>query len=355
MGPRPLRTLTRKELTAALAARQMLLERQKLSPTAAIARLTPLQGQHSPAPFVALAARLDGFARPDLERALSRGSVVKTTIMRHTLHLAAGADYPAYAQLSRQTHLRAWRNRYRHLDEAKVVAELGEWFTEPRTNPEIREKVGRYEGVTDEEWVPISFARTVLPLVQVPPAGYWSQPRLPLFVVDPRPLPSPADAAELALRRYLAAFGPASRRDMAAWAGATQRDFTDALVRVKTVSYVDEQGTELFDLPGRPLPPASTPIPVRLLARWDQPLLAHADRARIIPPEIEPLKLTHSGDQTVTVDGRVAASWQIETRGEKAKLLITSHADIPRSAMSQIRAEGQRMAAILFPEIRNLS
>ena len=75
------------------------------------------------------------------------------------------------------------------------------------------------------------------------------------------------------------------------------------------MSYRDERGTELLDVPGGPLPPESTPLPVRLLGRWDQPLLAYADRERIIPAEVKPLQLTLSGDQTVTVDGRVAASW----------------------------------------------
>ena len=104
-----MRTLTRPELTAALAARQGLIERLRIDPAEAIRRLTPLQAQHPPAPYVALAARLDGFTRGDLEAAITAGSVVKTTIMRLTLHLAAAADYPAYAQLTRHARMRAWR------------------------------------------------------------------------------------------------------------------------------------------------------------------------------------------------------------------------------------------------------
>ena len=166
--------------------------------------------------------------------------------------------------------------------------------------------------MTDEPWAPIVFARTLLPLVQLPPGGSWGDRGRASFVIDPRPLPDPADAAALVLERYLTAFGPASRRDMAAWAGVAQRDFAEALSRLPTVSYRDERGTELLDLPDRPLPPESTPLPVRLLGRWDQPLLAYAERERIIPAEVKPLQLTLSGDQTVTVDGRVAASWQLE-------------------------------------------
>jgi hypothetical protein len=264
--------------------------------------------------------------------------------MRLTLHLAAADDYPAYAQLTRQPRMRTWRKQYPHLDEEQVTAELGAWLAEPRTNEEIRERVGRYEGVTSEPWTPIIFARTLLPLVQLPPAGAWAGRRKPTFVVDPRPRPDPAEAATLVLSRYLAAFGPASRRDVAIWAGVAQRDFAEAWPRLDTVAYRDEQGAELFDLPGQPLPPASTPLPARLLAHWDQPLLAHADRERIFAPEVEALKLTLSGDPVVTVDGRVAASWKVEREGDAVRLTVTPHIEIRRAARAQIRAEGERTA-----------
>jgi hypothetical protein len=346
------RTLTRRELTAALAVRQMLAARERVAPAEAVRRLTPLQGQHPPAPYIALAARVEGFSRAGLEAAIAAGDVVKTTIVRLTLHVAAAADYPAYAQLTRQARMRAWRKTYAHLDEARVTAELGQWLREPRTNGDIRERVGRYEGVTPDPWTPIIFARTLLPLVQLPPGGFWDDGRRARFVVDPRPLPDPADAAALVLERYLAAFGPASRRDVAGWAGVAQRDFGDAWARVPTVSYRDERGTELLDLPGAPLPPASTPLPPRLLAHWDQPLLAYADRARIMAPEIEALRLTLSGDPTVTVGGRVAASWDLERDGDAAVLTITPHADIPRAARAELRAEAERTARLCAPDAR---
>jgi hypothetical protein len=345
-----LRTLTRTELTASLAARQLLLERAPLDPAEAIRRLSPLQGQDSPAPYVALAARLEDFTREALETALTARAVVKTTIMRLTLHLAARVEYPAYAQLARQPHLRAWRKRYPHLDEAEVAAELAPWLAEPRGNGEIRERVRAYGGVPDEPWGPVLFARTLLPLVQLPPAGFWADRTRPTFVVDPRPLPPPDDAARIALERYLAAFGPASRRDVAAWAGVAQGDLAGAWARVETVSYRDEHGTELHDLPGAPLPPADTSPPVRLLARWDQPLLAYADRERIIPAAVAPLKLTLSGDQTVTVDGRVAASWKLLRERHAVRVVIEPHVRIRRSARAEIRAEAQRTARFCAPE-----
>ncbi len=209
---------------------------------------------------------------------------MKTTIMRVTLHLVASEDYPAYHRVASAAGMRKWRKDYPHLDEERVAAELGKWLRRPRTNAEIRERVGAYDGVPDTDWAQVTFARMLLPLVQLPPAGFWKDPRRASFVVDERPLPSAGDAATLVLERYLAAFGPASRRDVAAWSGVAQRDFAEAFERVETVSYRDENGVELLDLPGAPLPPASTKLPVRLLARWDQPLLAYADRDRIIPP-----------------------------------------------------------------------
>jgi len=349
-----MQTLTRAELTAALAARQLLLERLPLAPAEAIRRLTPLQAQHPPAPYVALAARLEGFTRDDLEAAISAREVLKTTIMRLTLHLVAAGDYPAYAQLARQARMRSWRKQYPHLDEEKVTAELAEWLGEPRTNSEIRERVkGTYEGVADEPWAPVIFARTLLPLVQLPPSGFWMDPRRPGFVVDARPLPDPVHAGALVLGRYLAAFGPASRRDIAAWAGVAQRDFAEALAGLATVSYRDENGTELLDLPEAPLPPASTRLPVRLLARWDQPLLAYADRERILPAEVQPLRLTLSGDATVTVDGRVAASWGVQRQGAAVQLTITPHVDIGRRALGEIRSEAERTARFCAPGARS--
>jgi hypothetical protein len=276
--------------------------------------------------------------------------------MRTTLHLVSGEDYPAYHQLARQTRIRKWRKDYAHLDEERVKEELRAFLGEPRSNNDIREFVlRRYEGIpTGHEWHAVMFARSLLAVVHLPPAGFWRERRRPQFAFDPRPLPDPEDAATLVLERYLRAFGPASKRDAAAWAGVAQRDFAAAWDRLATVSYRDEQGTELLDLPGEPLPPASTKLPVRFLSRWDQVLLAYADRDRIIPPELGPLRLTLSGDQTVTVDGRVAASWKLERATRRVKVVIEPHVAIRKSAHSAIRAEAKRTARFAEPEAETI-
>ena len=166
---------------------------------------------------------------------------------------------------------------------------------------------------TDHEWHAVMFARTLLPLVQVPPAGFWRERRRPSFVVDPRPLPDPDDAATLVLGRYLGAFGPASKRDVAAWAGVRAARLRPAWERLETVAYRDEQGTELLDLPDQPLPPAidqaagSLPGALGPGRCWPTPTATASSR-----PSWARWRLTLSGDQTVTVDGRVAASWKLE-------------------------------------------
>lgn len=346
-------SLSRERLTAALAVRQLLVERASLPPAEAIRRLTPLQGQHPPAPYIALAARLDGFTRAALEAAIEARAVVKATIMRLTLHLAHAGDYPAYAQLGRQFWLRKWRQTYPQLDEEAVVADLGAWLSEPRTNGEIRDRVRRYDGVADDPNTPIWFARTLLPLVQLPPAGFYADTRRnTAFVADPRPRPELPAAAEHVIRRYLEAFGPAQKRDVSAWVGAAQADFAAAWERIETVTYRDEEGRTLFDLPGRPLPPANTPLPPRLLGHWDQALLAYQDRERIIPPELKPLQLTLSGAPTITVDGRVAASWDHRRDGDRVLVTIEPHVEIPRRRRAAIRDEARRTATILEPGAR---
>ena len=349
------RTLIREELTAALAARQMLLRRERLAPAEAVRRLTPLQAQHAPAPYIALAARLEGFTRDALEEAFASRRIVKTTINRMTLHAVAAEDYAAFAQLTRQARMRAWRRQFAHLDEERVTAELSAWLREPRTNGEIRERLAAVDGLPRDPNSPIMFIRTLLPLVQLPPAGaFEDRGRNTRFVLYDGELPDLADAAAHVVRRYLAAYGPAARRDVAAWAGVAQLDLAAAWERVETVTYRDEAGRVMHDLPGAPLPAGSTPLPVRFLAHWDQALLAYADRDRIIPPEVAPLQLTLSGEPTVTVDGRVAASWAWARDGDTARVTVTPHVPLRRAARAEIRAEGERTARILEPGARRV-
>jgi hypothetical protein len=325
-------------LTAALVLRQGLSERWDATPADAIRRLTPLQAQHPPAPYLALGARLRNFQREHLEAAITQRSVIKTTVNRHTLHLVHHDDYPAFAQLTRQSRMRAWRNRYAHLDEERTTDELTEFFQTPRTNPEIRERVLAYEPDPAGPWTAVMFVRDLLPLIQLPPAGHWDDPRRAAFVVDPRPLPDPPQAARTVLTRYLAAFGPASKKDAASWAGVAQRDFD--FQAIDTVTYRDEHGTLLYDLPDQPIEAADRPP--RFLGHWDQALLAYKDRDRILPPEVKRHDLTITGDPTVTVDGRVAGIWA----HKDDRLTITPLVKLSKRQRVAIEEEAQHPARL---------
>ena len=143
------------------------------------------------------------------------------------------------------------------------AADLGAYLHEPRTNMEIRERIATHAGAPPDPNMPLLYARTLLPLTFLPPAGHWRDTtRKARFVLDPRPLPDPEDAGALVLTRYLEAFGPAAKRDVAAWAGVAQREFP--WERVQTVSYRDEKGRELLDLPAPAAPARRDPAPAAL-------------------------------------------------------------------------------------------
>ena len=110
--------------------------------------------------------------------------------------------------------------------------------------------------------------------------------------------------------------------------------------------YADEQGRELLDVPGAPLPAADTPAPARLLPRWDNTLLAHADRRRVLPEDLRKTVIAKNGDvtQTFLVDGVVAGSWAADKQG---KVTVMSFAPLPRSARRDVEDEAARLEAWL--------
>ena len=342
--------VTDAQLSATLMARQGLLVPLRISAAVAVRRLTPLQAQEPNAPYVALHARVDGFGRAGLQRALRRRTVVKTTINRATLHLVAAVDYPAYAQLWRQPSLRAWRTRHPGVDEERVLAGLATLLSAPRSAAEIRELAGELlPAERQDRWEPAQTVRVLLPLVQVPPAGFWGMRRAPRFVLDHRPLPAPDDAAALVVARYLAAFGPATRQDVAAWLGVAIKDFQPALPRLSVKLRIAADGRELLDVRTAPLLGGDERLPVRLLARWDQALLAYDDRRRIFPADVDAAAITLSGAQVVLVDGQVAATWSCRVRDQRAELDVQLLRDVPRDRLNELRQEAARTALAHLP------
>ncbi|MEP6813368.1 MAG: winged helix DNA-binding domain-containing protein [Actinomycetota bacterium] len=344
------RVLTLKELNRATLARQLLLERKKIGVLPAIERLAGLQAQWPPSPYVGLWSRIAGFKRESLERAVRSGEVVKPTVMRGTLHLVTTRDYPVFwfalrdmAAWYDETHLAHAEKAMRSL---RKLADAG-----PVTHNEALEHLREHYGHEDLEGRRVFRAlRRHAHLLHTPDSALWTSRPLGVFVRHPEPKPMAVEAARLELvRRYLGAFGPSTRADIADWSGLRVSDFATALDALEPLRrFRDENGRELLDVQRAPLPAADTPVPVRFLPKWDNTLLAHADRRRVLPEELRKTVIGKNGDvtQTFLVDGIVAGSWNADKKG---KVTIAPFAPLPRVARRAVEDEAARLEAWLAP------
>jgi hypothetical protein len=312
------RVLTQRELGRATLARQMLLAREEIDAVTAVERLAGLQAQVREPPFIGLASRVEGFERAELIEAIERREVVRATAMRCTMHLMSARDFldlwgairPAIARA-----VRGWTGkRLAGLDMEAVAAEVRAHFHErPLTFAELRELIPAIAS-THEPQAMAYAVRSHLPLVQVPDGGSTGHSnQAPYGLVEDvlgEPAVTDPDPAGL-IRRYLAAFGPASVADAQVWSGLTGLKPAFEALRDELVTFADESGRELFDLPDAPRPPADTPAPPRLLPEYDNLVLAHADRTRFVADEHRKAIYLTAGRVRATflVDGAVAGAW----------------------------------------------
>lgn len=334
------RVLTLRELNRALLARQLLLERKRLSPTAVIERLVGMQAQWPPAPYVGIWTRTTTFKREALELAILSGEVVKPTVMRGTLHLVTARDYPVfYAALRNMPTWYSETNLAHALKEVRAVRALA-----PLTHREGLAHLERagHADETDRRRI-FHAVRRHAHLLHTPESALWKGRPLGAFRAHPEPEPIEELAARTELvRRYLAAFGPATRADIADWSGLRVVDCTPALDALEPLRrFRNEDGKELLDVPRAPLPPVDTPAPVRFLPKWDNVLLGHADRRRIIAAEHRKDIIGKNGDvaPTFLVDGFVAGIWGVE----KGRVKVEPFGRVPKS----VEAEAKRLEAWL--------
>lgn len=340
------RVLTLRELNRTVLLRQLLLRRERLPVARAIERVAALQAQWAPAPYVALWSRLEDFERAALERALARGSVVKALLMRATMHLVSARDYPWFDGCVREARTLV-RVRATKPPPARIVERaLALTRERPLTRPELMRKLG-YDPRTqdpdelrEQSWI-VALAR----LEQTPEAAFWDFRGSPLLRPAEHELPARDEAAAYLIRRYLAAFGPATRADVSAWSGVPIRDLAPGFDSLRLRTFRDEAGRELLDLPGAPLAAGDVPAPARLLPRWEEILLAHKDRTRVLPDEYRKQVIAVNGDvrQAVLVDGFVAGYW--EHSGDR--VTIHPFAPLPRQAQRELAEEAARLAAWL--------
>jgi hypothetical protein len=193
--------------------------------------------------------------------------------------------------------------------------------------------------------------RALVPLVQVPPRGVWGAGGLAVHASLEAWLGAPLDAGpslDTLVVRYLAAFGPASVKDAQGWSGLTRLRAVFERLRPTLVAFRDASDVELFDLPDAPRPDADTPAPIRFLPDYDNVLLAHADRTRIVADADRPRIFVQNGMlPTVLVDGRVRATWRAEREGRAAVVVASPFGRLARADRAAILDEGERLASFL--------
>lgn len=342
------RALTARELTLALLHRQSLLARRSMSAPAAVRRLVAVQAQYSPSPYLGLHARLDGFAIEELERALRRGTVVKATLMRGTLHLVHRDDHAAFAAASLDQLGRMIRGRVKlpEAEHERVVGELRAFCAQPRTTDEIRARARELAGVA-VDGAALDYARVHLPLVHVPPSGAWRSFGKFSLVLRDAPLPPPGDGAAALVRAYLAAYGPATRDDIAMFTGLRLGVVDAALGDVRQLT--DAEGRDLLDVPRAPIPAEDTAVPVRFLPRFDVALVSHRDRSRITTPTYEAFRRGVPNGEVPAAwiaDGQVAGLWRHRREGGTATMELSP---LPGGGTDGVEEEALRTLRFLEP------
>jgi Winged helix DNA-binding domain len=336
------RVLTLRELNRATLARQLLLERKRLSPTQVIERLVGMQAQWPPAPYLGIWTRTTSFRREALERELASAAVVKATVMRQTLHLVTRRDYALLRAALSETNFPDQTSEAKRL--APSVRALA--AARPVTSAEALEYLEREHGLTGfnarRAW---RGARVRAHLLHHHETALWdARPGGRFVALDEPGVHVPVEARAEMLRRYFAAFGPASRRDIVAWTMMHVPEIQRALDRLEPLRrFRDEHGRELFDVRRAPLPDPDTPAPVRFLPKWDNVLLAFADRTRVLPEQYRKRVIGTNGDvaQTFLIDGFVAGTWRIDN----GRVVPEPFAALPRSVRREVEDEAGRLEA----------
>lgn len=354
--------LDRETLNRTTLDRQLLFSRSDLDPVAAVERVLGLQGQEPHEPYVGLWSRLSDFEPEQLSAALADRRVVRTLLMRRTLHLVTNRDCLELRPVCTTMLLNRIRGVLSRqlpgvdLDElAAVGAPL--FAEQPRTTGEVAPLVA--DRWPDAPRRPLADAlSTVVPLVQTPPRGVWGvQAPARCTTVEswlgPAPDLTAAEVTKRLVLRYLAAFGPATSSDVRAWSGLTGLPAVIAELRPELRTYRDERGRELLDAGGAADLPSGGTAPVRFLPAFDNVVLGYADRSRIIDDEHRGLSV--AGARFVLVSGRVAGVWtttpvppglpapSVEVAVEPLRRLTEAERD-------DVYAEGTRLAAFLSAE-----
>ena len=355
--------LGRRALGRATLARQLLLGRVDRAVAPALEHLVGLQAQAPRVPHLSLWNRLAGYDPGELDTLMTSRAVVRTQLMRTKIHTVTAADAAALRPLlqpvlDRTFASTAWGQRLRGQDLSAVVAEAAELLAErPMGRAALQRELARRHPDLDAEAATLGVSYW-LPWVQPPPRGLWAGSggavMVPLAVWLGAPDVVPATPDDLVVR-YLGAFGPASVRDVQTWCGLTRlREVVDRL-GPRLRRFRSEDGAELVDVPDGVLPDPDVPAPVRFLAEYDNVLLSHDDRTRVIPERIPVPLPAGSGARTgtVLVDGALRATWAAGTDADATVLTVRPSGALSAAERAEVEEEGGRLLGFLAPGRRH--
>ncbi|MGH2946871.1 MAG: winged helix DNA-binding domain-containing protein [Solirubrobacteraceae bacterium] len=341
--------MTRRELNRALLARQLLLRRAVLPVADAVEHLLGLQAQAPMPPYYGLWSRLEGFDPDVLGRMLTDREVVRLTLMRGTVHLVTVRDAlllrPLVQAAIERGHDGAFGRRMSGARVDELVPAVREILADgPLGARDVARRLVE-RGIGDDVEAIGSAVRTYVPLVQLPPRGVWGAGGHARYATIEAWTGQELEAApsiDAVVWRYLRAFGPASVMDVQSWSGLTRLKAVMERLRPRLVTFRDEDGRELFDLPDAPRPDPEVVAPVRFLGEFDNVLLGHADRRRIIPPGFswEAMRADGRFVSNLLVDGMLGGTWWLDKR--EATLAIRPFGEL--AERDEVAEEARRMA-----------
>lgn len=353
--------LDRRALNRATLARQWLLQRHQTGALEAVEHLVGMQSQAPLPPYYGLWTRLEGFHPDHLATLLTDRRAVRMTLMRGTVHLVSARDCRTLRPLLQPGLERHVAGAHEHtaglagVDPAEIVRAGRAMLAErPLTKAQTRERFAELWPERDPAALAWALPQ-LLPVVQVPPRGIWGKSGRPACAVAEDWVGAPLDHApdpETVFLRYLAAFGPASVADAQKWSGLSGLGAVAERLRPRLLALRDEHGRRLYDLPDAPRPDPDTPAPVRFLPDFDNLLLSHADRTRVISEADRARVFTVNGiiRATLLVEGTVRGTWSIARARGAATLDIDLFAPLSAAQRAETQTEAARLLAFAAPE-----